>query len=249
MEYKSLKITMLIIGYGGMVHAQYMTPMLELVNNCANRGIQVTCPLIWFESLISRARNGSAAAALYLNSDYLFFVDTDVIFQAPDFFKLLDSDKDVCVGLYPKKYISQQKLEYMFKKYSTLPENWKGLVGDFSSEMNPHQTNNIIEVNYAATGFMLIKTSVFREIAKQKPDLKYKNDIDAYMNWGDNFYDFFRCWVNPETKKYESEDYGFCKTWQECGGKIHAITDILLGHRGNYIFEGNFKDQQTVFYQ
>ena len=75
---EGIKITMPIIGYGGMVHAQYMTPMLELVNNCAIRGIQVNCPLIWFESLISRARNGSAAAALHLNSDYLFFVDTVV---------------------------------------------------------------------------------------------------------------------------------------------------------------------------
>jgi hypothetical protein len=94
---------------------------------------------------------------------------------------------------------------------------------------------------------MLIKTDVFKEIAKKKPEIKYKNDIDGYAPYGDNFYDFFRCQVNPETKKYESEDYGFCKLWQECGGKIHAIPEIKLGHRGNYIFEGSLKEQQQAF--
>ena len=244
---QGLKIMMPVIAYGGMVHAHYMTGMLNLVHNCASRGMVVKCPLIYFESLISRARNASAAAALHTDSDYLFFIDTDVIFDAKDFSKLLEADKDVCVGLYPKKYISNTKLSYLFKKYSELPSHWKTLVGDLSSELKPNQTNKIIEVNYAATGFMLIKTSVFREIAKQKPEIKYINDIDGYMSWGDNFYDFFRCLVNPKSKKYESEDYGFCKLWQECGGKIHAIPEFKLGHRGSYIFEGSLKEQQKAF--
>ena len=242
-----MKITVPIICYGGSVHAHYMQGMLGLVNQCAAKGITVDYPLIYFESLISRARNASAAAALNNGSDYLFFIDTDVIFNAKDFFKLLEADKDVCVGLYPKKYISQQKLQFLFSKFSQLPKCWKELVGDLSSECKPQKMNETIEVDYAATGFMLIKTEVFKEIAKQKPETKYKNDIDGYMGYGDNFYDFFRCQVNPETKKYESEDYGFCKLWQECGGKIHAIPEIKLGHRGNYVFEGSLEEQQKAF--
>jgi len=224
-----------------------MHGMLGLVNQLTAKGISADYPLIWFESLISRARNASAAAALNNNSDYLFFIDTDVVFNPKDFFKLLEADKDVCVGLYPKKYISQQKLQFLFSKFSQLPDHWKELVGDLSSEIKPQQVNKVIEVDYAATGFMLIKTKVFKEIAKQKPEIKYKNDIDGYMGYGDNFYDFFRCQVNPETKKYESEDYGFCKVWQECGGKIHAIPEIKLGHRGSYIFEGSLNEQQRAF--
>jgi len=242
-----VKITIPIICYGGTVHAHYMQGMLGLVNQLSQKGIDGDCPLIWFESLISRARNASAAAALANNSDYLFFIDTDVIFNPRDLFKLLEADKDICVGLYPKKYISQQKLDFLFKKFSKLPSCWKELVGDLSSEIKPQQLNKIIEVNYAATGFMLIKTKVFKEIAKQKPEIKYKNDIDGYMSYGDNFYDFFRCQVNPDTKKYESEDYGFCKLWQECGGKIHAIPEIKLGHRGSYVFEGSLNEQQKAF--
>ena len=76
-----------------------------------------------------------------------------------------------------------------------MPAFWRQLVGDFSSEFDNKvfkSNENLIEVNYAATGFMLIKTSVFNNIAKAKPDLKYKNDIDGYMSYGDNFYDFFK---------------------------------------------------------
>ena len=246
-KYKNLKVVLPIVAYGGMVHSSYMIPMMSLVHNCSIRGITIQCPSIWFESLISRARNASAAAALHLDADYLFFVDTDVSFDFKDFFKLLDADKDVCVGLYPKKYINESKLSALFQKYSALPSHWRKLVGDLSSELAPNQQEKIIEVNYAATGFMLIKTSVFKEIARQRPEIKYKNDIDAYMSYGDNFYDFFRCWVNPETKKYESEDYGFCKIWQECGGKIHAIPEIDLSHRGSMEFEGNYSEQLKCF--
>ena len=50
----------------------------------------------------------------------------------------------------------------------------------------------IFEVDYAATGFMLIRTDVFRDIIDKRPDLKYTNDVDGYMSANkDNFYDFY----------------------------------------------------------
>ena len=251
-KHKNKKICLPVIAYGGMVHSNYMMGMINLVNKLAALGMKISCPSIWFESLISRARNASAAASLSDESDYLMFIDTDVIFDADSVVKLLDADKDVAVGLYPKKYINDQKVQFVSRRYSEFPSFWRGLVGDFSSEFDNKvfkSNENLIEVKYAATGFMLIKTKVFKTIAEKMPDLKYTNDIDGYTPYGDNFYDFFRCWVNPETKKYESEDYGFCKVWQECGGKIHALTDIKLKHRGNIEFEGDFNKQREVLYK
>ena len=104
-SYKGKKISLPVIAYGGMVHSNYMMGMINLVNKLAALGMSVSCPSIWFESLISRARNASAAAALSNKDDYLMFIDTDVAFDANDVIKLLDADKDVAVGLYPKKYI------------------------------------------------------------------------------------------------------------------------------------------------
>ena len=52
---------------------------------------------------------------------------------------------------------------------------------------------------------MLFKKRVFNQIIRSVPNIKYDNDIDGYASYGDNFYDFFPCRVNDETKKYESD--------------------------------------------
>ena len=49
--------------------------------------------------------------------------------------------------------------------------------------------------------------------------------------------------IEPDTKRYLSEDYAFCRLWQKIGGKIYA--DIVSGmtHMGNYSFKGNVGTQ------
>jgi hypothetical protein len=103
-------------------------------------------------------------------------------------------------------------------------------------------------VDYAATGFMLINTDVFRKIIDKRPDLKYTNDVDGYMSANpDTFYDFFTVGVNPSNKKYESEDYGFCQLWRSIGGKICVIPDINLRHTGRNHYPGNMIKQASIF--
>ena len=64
---------------------------------------------------------------------------------------------------------------------------------DFSSEINIHnkKLSDSIEVEYAATGFMLIKKSAFYKIIEKFPEIEYKNDIDGYGVSQNKFYDFF----------------------------------------------------------
>lgn len=246
---KTPKIFFPIIAYGGVVHADFMISMSSLFLAMAPKKIVASSITIGFESLISRGRNASAAYTLAGDYTHLMFVDSDVSFDPKDFFRLLDLDKEVAVGLYPKKYISDTKLKKLFTKYSELPPIWRSLATDFSSELDlSEMKDESIEVNYAATGFMLIKRECFEKIIKEKPEIKYQNDIDGYMSAGDNFYDFFRCSVNPKTKKYESEDYGFCQLWRSIGGKIYAIPDMTLKHRGYINFSGNLKQQHDCFY-
>ena len=133
-----------------------------------------------------------------------------------------------------------------------MPEYWRHLATDFSTEIDPEElkkakSQDTVKANYAATGFMLIKRECIEKIIEARPDIKYRNDIDGYMEAGDNFYDIFRCEVNPQTKKYEREDYGFCKLWKSLGGEINVVTDISLGHRGFNTYMGNLKLQSNYY--
>jgi hypothetical protein len=109
-----------------------------------------------------------------------------------------------------------------------------------------------IEVMDGATGFMLIKRNVFERMASVYPDLKFKPDQHinqshdtefSYHETSDWNYAFFDTMIEPATKRYLSEDYAFCRLWQNMGGKIYA--DILSGmtHYGNYAFKGNVGTQ------
>ena len=208
------------------------------------------------ESLISRGRNAAAAFFLKSDCDYMLFVDTDMVFSVKDFNEVAKLKQPLAIGAYCKKYIRQSKLEtYSKHNNNKFEEDWKQYVTDFStevpsklwSECSSDDPPKHIKVNYGATGFMLIHRSAFETIIRKRPDLKYKNDIDFYMAGGDNFYDFFSVRVNPKTKKYESEDYGFCQLWRECGGEIHCATDTNLTHIGRHHYTGNLYKQLNFF--
>tara|TARA_R110002051_G_scaffold324697_2_gene423203 strand:+ start:307 stop:1062 length:756 start_codon:yes stop_codon:yes gene_type:complete len=242
-----------IIAYGGQVHTEFMLSMVSFIQSL-NTDEHVTIHPINNESLISRGRNASAAFFLQSDCDYMLFVDTDMSFSVKDFNQLVELKKPLAIGAYCKKYINEQKL----KKYCNVTQHkfeddWRSYITDFSTEVPAEFWGKVegppkhIKVNYGATGFMLIHRSVFETIIEKRPDLKYTNDIDFYMEAGDNFYDFFSVKVNPTTKKYESEDYGFCQLWRECGGEIHCATDTNLVHIGRYHYTGNLYKQLDFF--
>jgi len=250
-DYSKVNIFYPVIGYTGMVHSDYMVSTIDLLLLCRQKDIKLGMRSIWFESLISRARNASVAFMLAKDYTHLLFVDTDVSFNAPDVLKLVDQQKEVVVGVYPKKYWSHQKMQAMGSS-GAFPNQWRHLATDFSTELSPEayaksKSGEPVAADYAATGFMLISRSCIEKIIQALPEIKYTNDIDGYMDAGDNFYDMFQCKVNPKTKKYESEDYGFCKLWKSMGGEITVLPDISLGHRGFNTFYGNLKYQANYF--
>ena len=251
------KILLPLITYGGMCHTEFaMGVMSTLLQIQKSSDINMVVNPIVFESLISRARNAAAAFALQDHFSHLLFIDSDITFESKDVFKLIEADKDVAVGVYPKKYYSRHKMKSLAEHTPHVfndKNEWRALATDFSSEcgakaLDKARQGEIFTVDYAATGFMLIKTGVFKKIIDKRPDLKYTNDVDGYMSAGDNFYDFFTVGVNQSNKKYESEDYGFCQLWRSLGGQIHVIPSINLTHTGRNHYPGNIQAQAKIFY-
>jgi hypothetical protein len=203
--------------------------IFKLLNTVKDKKINCSFYPIFFESLVSRARN--AAVAHFLEdkeNTHLLFIDSDIIFEPEDVLKLLKSGKEVIAGIYPKKYITWERLK----------NNPEAERVDFPVGGNIKMTeDNFLEMDYLPTGFLLISRKAIEKVIKAHPELKYRNDIDGYMSAGDNFYDLFK--VGIRNGIYESEDWGFCSLWKEAGGKVLIHPEVNVKHVGWHEYEGN----------
>ena len=253
-------MTKLFVGtpcYGGMLTSDYFKSCMQLVALSAQNKIELQFGTIGNESLITRARN--TLVQLFMDGDYthLLFIDSDLAFNPQAVIRMLDYDKDVTTGIYPRKTIDWIKVKKNIEIDSNISED-ELLAKSLQYNLNVKNPENIllekgfIEVLDGPTGFMLIKRQVFEQMAKSYPDLKFVPDQHInqshdkefnYHNTSDWNYTFFDTMIEPETKRYLSEDYAFCRLWQNIGGKIYA--DILSGmtHYGNYAFRGNVGTQ------
>ena len=205
-----------------------MMSIFRLIEHVKKKNISATFYPIFWESLISRARNASAAEFLSGDHTHLLFIDADISFEPTDVDKLLEADKDVVCSPYPKKYI----------KYESA-KSGKELVDFAVSGKFAKISDNLYEIESVATGFLLIKRNVFQQMILKYPKIEYINDIDGYGQ-GRKMWNFFNVGVNPLNKNYDSEDWGFCTAWRNIGGKVYARSDISLCHWGWHQFKGNF---------
>ena len=224
-----MKLFVPLICYNHTCNTEYMMSILKLLNAAKETGLNMSFYPIFFESLVSRARN--AAVAHFLEdpeNTHLLFIDSDIIFEPEDVFKLLQANKEVVAGIYPKKYIVWDRLK----------QNPESERVDFPMGGTLTMTeDNLIELEYLPTGFLLISRTAIEKIITAHPELKYRNDIDGYMSAGDNFYDLFK--VGIRNGIYESEDWGFCSLWKGVGGKVLIHPDINVKHLGWHEYSGN----------
>jgi hypothetical protein len=224
-----VKIFIPLICYNRSCHADYMFSMMGLISHFQSSFFAATFYPIFFESLISRARNAAVAEFLKSDCTHILFIDADISFDAKDVDKLIVSNKDIICSPYPKKYI---KLENANKEDHELV--------DFAVSGNVNKVgDNLYEIDSVATGFLLIKREVFDKLMLFNKNSWYVNDIDGY-GIGTRMWDFFRVGINPKTRIYDSEDWGFCNLWRSLGEKVYARSDIQLTHWGWYGYKGDF---------
>ena len=225
--------------YGGQVHNGYFKSMLELVKLMDTEVFTIP-----FESLIPRARNVCASAFMKSDCTHMIFIDADITFNPKDINGMIECNKDVIAGVYPKKSL---KLD-MIKKHSENASNLSSLIAKsvgyaFNAKKGKIAPPGIIEVMDAPTGFLLIKRSVIVKLMVAYSDRKYKNDIQAYEAYSKDgyFYDLFPSFVDIDTKnekRFLSEDYGFCRLWQKLEGEIFADLRVNLNHTGQFTYIG-----------
>ena len=229
--------------YGGLCLEPYLTSILRLQILMIQKGHQLMIDTTENESLVHRARNVSVGRFMQkTDADYFMFIDADVHFDPESVVRLLESGHDISVACYPKKCV-------MWEQAKTCVQNGdqrdpakmaSSLVVNFGAANRP-VVNGFIEILDGPTGFMMIKREVFKSLEEKFPELWCKND---HQNRDfDDYHACFDCMIDPETRRYLSEDYAFCRRYQQTGGKIFADVNTTLGHVGNLPFSACMNDR------
>jgi len=232
--------------YGGVCLEAYATSIIQLQTEFLKHGgYRLLFDTIENESLVHRARNVSVGRFLQLSdAEFFMFIDADIHFDPRAVIRLLDANRDISVSVYPKKCIMWNQVKEVCNKDSTVDDL---IVKSASLVMNVGQKkckvddDGFIKVLDGPTGFMVIKRNVFKKLEKAFPELDCVND---HQNRDfDKYHAVFDCMIDPESRRYLSEDYAFCRRWQQIGGEIYADCYGILGHVGNLPFSGSLYDR------
>lgn len=229
--------------YGGLCLEKYASSILELQIECAKNDIQLYIDTTENESLVHRARNVSVGRFMQQSdAEYFMFIDADVHFNPVSVIRLIKSGHDISVACYPKKWIMWDQAKDAVEKGDerNMAMLSSSLVVNFGTN-KCKVVNDFVPVLDGPTGFMVIKRSVFERMQEHYTDLWCVNDHQRRDF--DKYCALFDCMIDPESKRYLSEDYAFCRRWQQMGGTIHADITTTLGHVGNLPFSGCMDDR------
>jgi hypothetical protein len=271
MEIKStveeLRKRTLMIGaplYGGQCTGSFMKSMVEFMVLATKYGLDVKPYFIYNESLITRARNYVADEFMRSGYSRLLFIDSDIGFNAEHIIHMLalqtdESEYDVLCGPYPKKCLAWEKIKAAVDKgvADEDPSVLENYVGDFvfnpvfdkDKKQTTMRLDQPVEVLESGTGFMMIHRRAFEKFdACYGDSIKYKPDHVRTKNFDGSreISMYFQAEIDPETRRYLSEDYYFCQKIRKAGGKVWLAPWLTLSHTGNYIFGGSLSHLASI---
>ena len=229
--------------YGGQCLEKYATSVIKLQIELIKEGIQLMLDTTENESLVHRARNVAVGRFLQkTDADVFMFIDADVEFTADAVVRLVKSPHDVSVAVYPKKVVMWDQVKKAVENGDE--RDMAMLSSSLVANIGAHKRtveNGFVELLDGPTGFMAIKRGAFEKLEEKFPELNCKND---HQNRDfDDYCAVFDCMIDPDSRRYLSEDYAFCRRWQQCDGKIFADINTTLGHVGNLPFTGCLNDR------
>jgi hypothetical protein len=253
------KLFLAVPMYGGMCAGMFAKSTADLTAMFAANGLELRSYFLFNESLITRARNYCVDEFMRSDCTHMLFIDSDIGFDPRDIVAMMalqsdESDYDVLAGPYPKKTISWEKIKLAVDKgiADTDPNVLEKFVGDYV--FNPKSGNGTIridepvEVSEVGTGFMMTRRSAFEKFRDTYPQYHYKPDHvrTEHFDGTREIMQYFQAEIDPESKRYLSEDYWFCQKLTQAGGKIWYCPWMKLQHVGTYIFGGSLADLASI---
>ncbi len=238
--------------FGGNVSNLTFHSILNTLRWLNDQGHNIRVETLPTESLINRARNKFVTKFLdnkEFNGTHLLFIDADIGFNIENLKRIIEFDREVVTCTYPVKGFYWQQLLDRIKKNTDIDEKlMRDYLLQFNVNLYPNTEfkNGFARVKESATGFMMIRREVFTTIMDKFPNLKYKPDLRTGIENSQNAFDFFPVGIYKEkdgVNRFLSEDYYFCRLWEECGGEIWTDLSTPITHLGFTEYHGSFITQ------
>jgi hypothetical protein len=181
------------------------------------RGSPVAVVMVDGGSIVEAARSSVAHQFLQSDSNRLFCVDSDIVWEPNEFTRLLamSTVMDVVIASYPVKrdppqfFISAGAPELKTNEYGCIPNIGAGL------------------------GFACIQRHVIEKLAEKAPKVHFADAKEKIPH-------IFRCDV--EDSKFVGEDMAFFDDVRKLGIEIYLDPTVELGHHGHKTFKGRLID-------
>ena len=232
------------------VSIHYMQSMLKFQAECLSRSIHITIDMMK-SSLVTQGRN--TLVSHFLSGDYthLLFIDSDILFYPNSIFKMITKNVEVCSIPYPMKLINWDKVFYKVGDVPSMNKLQRNTSGNkFPVKIKDKEDevtfkNEMIELNFAPTGCMLLKRQVFDKLIKAYPEksIYQESMVDGQMTVKPNMYNFFDTYYDEKDKRYYGEDFAFSRLWTNIGGKCYALITEYITHVGEYQYTGRLIDE------
>ena len=232
--------------YGGLVTTSYMLSVMRLRDYAAAAGFAAEVFLLGRDSLVTRSRNTLVADFVAHDAaTHLMFIDADIGFEPEQVHRMLALDEDVVAGMYPAKALYWTP-PAKFAEREGPAQAALHYVGKFCDRSELEVRGSFATGTYCGTGFMLIRRGALSRMIAAYPGTAYASDhvhvsgpSGAAGSGGRELHALFECMIDPDTREYLSEDFGFCRRWRAIGGKIWLDLEGSLTHTGAYDFVGD----------
>jgi hypothetical protein len=230
----------LVIGtpmYGGMCTSEYTDSLLKLSESCNKSGVKLTTIFLGNESLIQRGRNTIAHHFMNLpDATHLMFIDADIKFRVEDIVRMIKADKELIIGPVALKGYNWEQI----RMAALAGEDNIGRTGGvFNINLLPgiKIENEPFEIEHGGNAFMMIRRDCFEALEPVTPI--YTNGGRSLPD-GVEIKDYFRVEINKDTNHLLSEDYFFCHSYRQIGGKVWCAPWVETGHFGSHLFNGKY---------
>lgn len=196
----------------------YTTSLLATIALLGANGLHVQPFFVMCNAIISFARAVALKRFMDSGAEHLFFIDSDLAWDAKGALEIVKSPHEFVMGVYPAKTPEHNKVFQTRNIWET-------------------PTQNYVECDGGPGGFMRIKRSAIEKMIAAYPELTKPYKVENATGERVKLHYLFENILTDDAPL--GEDYAFCERWRKIGGKIFIYPNIDFIHYGRGEWHGN----------